>query len=60
MTQRYVLKRNLESVETPYGPVQVKQSTGYGVSRQKYEFEDLARIAREQGLSLDEVRALLP
>ena len=53
---RYTLKRSFETVQTPYGEVQKKISSGYGVTREKYEYEDLARIAREQGLSLAEVR----
>lgn len=54
-TRRYVLDRQLKTVETVFGPVQLKTSRGYGISRSKYEYEDLARIAREKGLSLEEV-----
>ena len=57
VTHRYVLDRSFDHVHTPYGEVQVKRSSGYGVSREKLEHEDLARIAREQNLSLDEVKA---
>ena len=53
---RYTLKRSFETVQTPYGDVQKKLSSGYGVTREKYEYEDLARIAREQGMSLAEVK----
>lgn len=53
---RYTLKRSFETVRTPYGEVQKKISSGYGVTREKYEYEDLARIAREQDMSLAEVR----
>ena len=53
---RYTLKRSFETVQTPYGEVQKKISSGYGVTREKYEYEDLVRIAREQGMSLEEVR----
>ena len=53
---RYTLKRSFETVHTPYGEVQKKVSSGYGVTREKYEYEDLARIAREQGMSLAEVK----
>lgn len=58
-TRRYILKREMETLKTPYGDVRVKSVTGYGVSREKYEYEDLARIARERGVSLYEVRRLL-
>ena len=53
---RYVLDRRIETVETPYGPVRTKVSTGYGVTRVKAEYEDLARIAKEQGKSIEEIR----
>ena len=36
------------------GPVRKKISTGYGVTRMKYEHDDLARIAKEQNISLSE------
>lgn len=52
---RYVLERTMETLATPWGPVGRKVCSGYGVTRTKYEYDDLARIAREQALSLDEV-----
>ncbi len=58
-THRYILDRRIETVETPYGEVRRKISSGYGVSRAKYEYEDLAQIAREQALSIEEVKKLL-
>ena len=54
--QRYVLERRMETVQTPYGEVRRKVSSGYGTSRIKYEYDDLTRIAKEQNMSLDEVR----
>ncbi len=57
--KRYTLERSLEERETEYGPVRVKRSEGFGVSREKPEYEDLCRIARERGLSLEEVRKLI-
>ena len=53
---RYVLERSIETIQTPYGEVHCKKSAGYGTLRYKYEYEDLARIAREQNLSLYEIR----
>lgn len=49
---RHTLRRRTESVETPYGAVRRKVSTGYGVQRSKYEYEDLARIAKANNLSM--------
>lgn len=56
--RRYVLRRATGTVETPYGPVRVKTSEGYGVRRSKAEYDDLACIASEHGLTLDEARKL--
>lgn len=56
VTRRYVLNRRIETVQTPYGEVRRKVSDGYGTSRTKYEYDDLARIAKERNVSLDEVR----
>ena len=58
-THRYILDRRIEQVETPYGEVRRKISSGYGVSRAKYEYKDLAKIACEQALSIEEVKKLL-
>ena len=55
---RYTLHRSLRSVETAFGPVRVKTAEGWGVKREKGEYEDLARIAREQGISLWEAAEL--
>ncbi len=59
VTRRYVLDRSEESVETPYGPVRRKDVSGYGAERSKYEYEDLARIARENQISLREAEKLI-
>ena len=56
--RRYVLRRETGTVETPYGPVRIKTSAGYGVQRSKAEYDDLAHIASENGLTLDEARSL--
>ena len=59
LTKRFILDRKIETVSTGLGDVRVKKSSGYGATRQKYEFEDLAKIAREKGLSLAEVRKMI-
>ena len=53
--ERYVLERKAETVETEFGPVRMKISFGYGITREKYEYDDLSRIADEQGISIEEV-----
>lgn len=57
--RRYVLERELEALDTPWGPVRRKTASGFGVSRAKYEYEDLARIARERGIGLDQAKSLV-
>ena len=59
LCRRYVLERHIESIETPYGVVRRKDSCGYGVTRSKYEYDDLARIAEERRISLAEAAALV-
>lgn len=59
MMKRHVMDRHIETVETEHGPVRCKLSTGYGVTRKKYEYDDIARIAREKGISIEAVRAIL-
>ena len=53
---RYILDRDEETLNTPLGQVKEKRVTGYGVQRSKLEYEDLARIARNTGMSLKEVK----
>lgn len=52
LCSRYTLERSMETVQTEYGPVHIKRVSGWGVRREKAEYEDLARIAREQKISL--------
>ena len=54
--RRYTLEREAATVETNYGPVRAKRSHGYGVDRLKPEFDDLAGIARREGIALREIR----
>ena len=56
---RYILSRNIETVKTPFGEVRRKVSEGYGAERKKWEFEDLAKIAKERQMSLAQVRDFL-
>lgn len=53
--ERYELERNAVTTETPYGEVEIKRSEGYGVIKEKPEFEDIAAIARKNDLSFSEV-----
>lgn len=57
--RRYVLERRIVEVDTPYGTVRRKDSAGYGAEKRKYEFDDLARVARERDIPLAEARRLV-
>lgn len=60
LLRRYTLQRAEETVQTPYGPARRKTAWGYGVNKGKYEYEDAARMAREQGLPFAEMVDRLP
>lgn len=55
LCQRNVLTRQMETLQTSLGEVRRKTSSGYGIHRSKYEYDDLQKIAREQQMSLREV-----
>lgn len=52
---RYTLQRSEHMIETKFGSIHIKTSSGYGVKREKAEYDDIAKIAREQGISLRDV-----
>ena len=53
--RRYALDREALTLDSPWGPVRAKRSFGHGVERLKPEFDDLAEIARREGLTIREV-----
>ncbi|MDO4966571.1 MAG: nickel pincer cofactor biosynthesis protein LarC [Lachnospiraceae bacterium] len=55
INKRYTLKRSIETVSTEFGEIHKKVSAGYGVTKEKYEYEDLSRIAKENSLSIEDV-----
>jgi uncharacterized protein (TIGR00299 family) protein len=57
---RYTLQRNQTEVQTKYGTVRVKTAYGFGVKKSKPEYEDIAKIARTQGISIQDVLNALP
>ena len=57
--KRYVLERRTETRGTAYGAVRSKVSSGFGAEKTKIEYDDLARIARENGVSLREARRMI-
>ena len=58
-TERERLDREQVAVETPLGPVRVKVARRDGAIRNAVpEFDDCARLAAEQGLSIKDVQAI--
>lgn len=55
VSKRYTLKREIIKKETPFGEIRIKKSEGFGIVREKYEYEDLARIANEKNISIDDI-----
>ena len=56
ISRRYTLNRTEGIKDTSFGPVRYKEASGHGVEKTKLEYEDLARIARENDLSLNDVK----
>lgn len=58
--ERTKLRRSETTIETEFGPVRIKESEKPdGTKYRKFEYDDCARIARETGKSITEVRAIL-
>ncbi len=57
--RRYELSRSTQTLSTPLGEVKRKDSHGYGITRSKYEYDDIARIAQKQGISFQEAIELV-
>ncbi|NLB29982.1 MAG: LarC family nickel insertion protein, partial [Clostridiales bacterium] len=53
--ERSVLSRRVEIRNTRFGDVRVKVSEGFGVRREKPEHGDVAGLAGEYGVTLDDV-----
>ena len=53
---RYSLTRSIDTVQTEYGAVRIKKAEGYGVKRSKAEYDDLAKLARENDTTIAEIR----
>lgn len=52
--ERHTLHSTWQSVDTPHGPVRIKTSSGYGLTKRKLEYEDLAAYANKAALPLQE------
>ncbi|MGL4982243.1 MAG: nickel pincer cofactor biosynthesis protein LarC [Treponemataceae bacterium] len=57
--KRKTLERKTVDLKTEWGMVRVKQATGFDTVRQKFEYDDIARIAKEKNLSIREIKERL-
>jgi uncharacterized protein (DUF111 family) len=55
VSKRHTLRKEHSVLQTRYGAVRVKTSRGYGAVKSKPEYDDIAAIAKENGLSLQDV-----
>ena len=58
LCERYTLDRDIKTVSTTYGDIRIKTGAGYGVSKYKPEYEDIAAAARRNDVSLWEIQRL--
>lgn len=54
--QRAKLTSAFESRQSPYGDIRIKKSSGYGVEKEKAEFEDLKTLVLKHGCSVEEIK----
>ena len=55
LCERYTLSREVKTAQSDFGPIQVKEGRGYGVTKSKPEYEDLKHAAVQNGVSLADV-----
>ncbi len=56
LCRRSILERREELVKSELGTVRKKISEGFGIKREKLEYEDVARIATELDMRLEDVK----
>lgn len=55
--RRTTLERRVKTIPSEWGDMHIKESFGPDVSKQKVEYEDAARVAKVEGISLAEATA---
>ena len=53
-SRRYTLQREQKEIQTKYGSVRIKTACGFGIQKSKPEYEDIAKIAKEKGISIQD------
>lgn len=61
MFDRAKLTSEIETCHLAYGDVRIKKSSGYGVQKEKAEFEDLKKISADHNyeVTLDQIRQMI-
>jgi uncharacterized protein (DUF111 family) len=57
--RRHVVPRDIELIDTPFGPVRVKVARADGRVRRMPEYDDVVRVARERELPIADVARLV-
>lgn len=57
--KRHTMERSTKTEQSGLGTYTVKTAEGYGVKKSKIEYEDLARLSRQHGMTIDQVRKIL-
>ena len=58
-SRRVILNRSQSVKQTAYGSIRIKTATGNGITKSKPEYEDVAKIAKENGMTLSQVVKLI-
>jgi uncharacterized protein (TIGR00299 family) protein len=53
--KRHILTANYEKISTSYGEITQKTSSGYGITRSKLEYDDVAAAARKHNTNLQTI-----
>ena len=53
---RKTLKRSTKTLSTPYGDIRIKSAEFDGIVKEKPEYDDIEKIAKETGIPISEIR----
>jgi hypothetical protein len=53
--QRTIISRSTETMKTKYGDIRVKKAQGFGITKQKPEYDDVQRAAKKHNVPFQTV-----
>jgi len=53
--RRLIMNRTTETIQTEYGDIRIKKAQGFGIAKQKPEYEDVQKAARKQNVPFQTV-----